>query len=130
MVATPTQVRRIVQRYVRALQSRIHVERVILYGSYATGRAHEWSDIDIVVVSPDFARMNELERVQFLARRTVHFDSRLAPLAYTPTEFDHAQPYQFPAEIKRTGKVVFEARRRLPRAAAPSKRRAVTTRVR
>jgi uncharacterized protein len=32
----------------------INISEVILFGSYAKGTNHEWSDIDIAVVSNDF----------------------------------------------------------------------------
>jgi predicted nucleotidyltransferase len=125
MVSNSVEIRRLVRRFVKALRRDIWVERAVLYGSYAIGKAYEWSDIDLAVVSPDFARMNELERVQFLARHTVHFDARLAPIAYTPTQFDGAAPYQFASEIRRTGKVIYDARgKRSPSAVRPKRRTA------
>lgn len=111
MVSTPAQIRQIVRAFVRTLEPDIHVQRVVLYGSYANGGAHKWSDIDIAVLSDDFEHMTEIEKTQFLARRTIHCDSRLVPMGYTPAQFDNAQPYQFAAEIKRTGKVMYEASR-------------------
>jgi uncharacterized protein len=45
----------IVRRFVAEVESRgIPVSRVILYGSEARGTAGEWSDIDLVIVSPVF----------------------------------------------------------------------------
>ncbi len=37
-------------------RQQINVEKVILYGSRAAGNAHEYSDIDVAVVSPDFGK--------------------------------------------------------------------------
>jgi hypothetical protein len=37
-------------RYVRLLTKHGNPEKVILFGTLATGRIHEWSDIDLVVV--------------------------------------------------------------------------------
>jgi uncharacterized protein len=34
----------------------INVAKVILYGSRASGKAHEYSDIDVAIVSPDFGK--------------------------------------------------------------------------
>lgn len=112
MVATALQVKRIINEFVRALESDIEVERVILYGSYAHDSAHEWSDIDLAVLSPDFSKMSEIKKTDFLARKLVRCDSRLMPMAYTPAQFDNAPPYLFAAEIRRTGKVIYDARRK------------------
>lgn len=32
----------------------LRIDRTILFGSYAKGNANEWSDIDLLLVSPDF----------------------------------------------------------------------------
>ena len=37
-------------------KNKIKVAKVILFGSRASGRAHEYSDIDLAVVSPDFGK--------------------------------------------------------------------------
>ena len=40
--------------YIESLQKGIHLEKVILYGSYAQGHPHPESDLDLAVISPDF----------------------------------------------------------------------------
>jgi len=117
MVATKNQVRKIINEFVRALEPDIKVERVILYGSYMRGKAEEWSDIDVAVLSPTFAEMPDLTVIEEIARRRIHCDSSLSPFAYTPEQFDNAPPYLFAAEIRRTGKVVYDARKRKKRVA-------------
>jgi predicted nucleotidyltransferase len=121
MVASQNQIRRIVTKFVRALEPEVKVERVILYGSYAVNLAREGSDIDLAVISPDFAAMSEIKQTDFLARKLIHCDSRLMPLVYTPTQFDEVLPHLFPAEIKRTGKVIYDVR--------PKKRRRLTLKL-
>ena len=64
MVATKNQVRKIINEFVRALEPDIKVERVILYGSYMRGKAEEWSDIDVAVLSPTFAEMPDLTVIE------------------------------------------------------------------
>lgn len=44
-----------VRRYLDALAAKgLPVRFAVLFGSYATGRARDWSDIDPLVVSPNF----------------------------------------------------------------------------
>lgn len=46
-----------VQKYLQAVkQKRIPVKYGVLFGSYARGQQHEWSDIDLLVVSPRYDR--------------------------------------------------------------------------
>ncbi len=117
MVATKNQVRKIINEFVQALEPDIKVERVILYGSYARGKAEDWSDIDVAIVSPTFAKMSQVKVIEEVSRRTIHCDSRLSPFAYTPSQFDNAPPYLFASEIRRTGKVIYDARKRKKRSA-------------
>ena len=45
----------IVRRYLAALPGvGIHAKQAVLFGSYARGDSDEWSDIDIVVIAPEF----------------------------------------------------------------------------
>ncbi len=37
-------------RYVQVLKAAENPDKVIVFGSLATGQVHEWSDIDLVVV--------------------------------------------------------------------------------
>ena len=62
------------------------VDKMILFGSQATGKTHKWSDVDLILVSKKFRKMNFFERGAKLynywsVRRPVDF------LCYTPEEF-------------------------------------------
>jgi hypothetical protein len=110
MVKTEAELRRIVREYVRALESEIRVSKVILYGSYAHGKPHEWSDVDIAVISPDFDGLDRWERQALLGRKRLGCDLSLEPLGYSLEEYENAHPLTFLGEIKRTGKVIYEAK--------------------
>jgi predicted nucleotidyltransferase len=46
-----------IQNYLQAvIQKGIPVKYGVLFGSYAKGQEHEWSDIDLLVVSPRYDR--------------------------------------------------------------------------
>ena len=53
----------------------------VVFGSHATGRADQWSDIDVLVVSPRFDAMRSRKDIGLLWRVAAHTDSRLEPIA-------------------------------------------------
>lgn len=70
------EVEKAVREYRETLQSAgLKVDELVVFGSQAKGTAHEWSDIDVAVVSPDFGidyhqdliRLMELRDRGFLA---------------------------------------------------------------
>jgi predicted nucleotidyltransferase len=70
-----------VRNYFVALTSRgIMVERVVVFGSQSKGEAHEWSDIDILVISPQFDNMKDRNAVNLLWRVAARIDSRIEPI--------------------------------------------------
>jgi len=36
----------------------IPIDKLILFGSHATGKTHKWSDVDLVIVSTKFKRIS------------------------------------------------------------------------
>lgn len=70
-----------VQRYVSLLRNEgIEVEFVVVFGSQSKGNAHEWSDIDLLVVSPQFDSMRDRSLLNLLWRMTARVDSRIEPI--------------------------------------------------
>ena len=67
----------------------IKVDRVILFGSYATGNAREGSDIDVAVISEDFKGMNLLKRLETigLALAKAKIMEPIEGIGYTKKEF-------------------------------------------
>lgn len=63
------------------------VEHLVLFGSHARGDTHEWSDVDLLVVSPAFEGDTAVARAG-RARRLwpIHFPVDI--LCYTPEEFE------------------------------------------
>lgn len=110
MAKTEDKVIQIIKRYIKSLSKDIKVERVILFGSYANGKPDKWSDIDLAIFSPDFKKRNHLENLQLLSSlNSREVDWLIEALPYTPEEYENADPRSFLGEIKRTGKVVYQA---------------------
>ena len=110
MVEAKTDIKRIIKNYIHHLESDIKVQKVILFGSHARDQAHEWSDIDLAVVSDDLKGLDQLQRIELLSPARRGCDKSLEPLGYTLEEYENASHLTFLGEIKRTGKVMFEAK--------------------
>jgi predicted nucleotidyltransferase len=75
--------------YARTIrESEIPVSFFVVFGSHATGRASEWSDIDVVVVSPYFDEHREFGASARLWSLTRGNDSRIEPIPCGLREWD------------------------------------------
>lgn len=71
----------VISRYLQAVEEHgIPVSFGVLYGSYAKERADEWSDIDLVVVSPSFDPIATRENRRALAGIAYEVDLRIEPV--------------------------------------------------
>lgn len=111
-IATEADIVNAVEHFVRSLNTGIHVERVILFGSYVNprpGRPDEWSDFDIAVISPDFEGLPMPERQSIIARLEVSTDRRISPIGFPSSEYRNPGRHSFLREIIRTGRVIYRA---------------------
>lgn len=68
------------------LVSEFKPERVIIFGSRITGKAHEDSDIDVIVVADFFRNVPFIKRMPMMLRKTP-FAKHVDYICYTPVEF-------------------------------------------
>ncbi len=70
-----------VKRYLNALlEEGLEVSFGVLFGSQVTGKTHEWSDIDVVVVSPVYDGDCEHKEIARLWGVAGLIDSRIEPV--------------------------------------------------
>jgi predicted nucleotidyltransferase len=67
-------------------RSGIRVERILAFGSWAHGRQQEGSDIDLIVVSPDWAVIPRRERLEILGVAAARILEPIQALGFTPEE--------------------------------------------
>ena len=78
-----------IKHYLKGLPDQgIHPVCAVLFGSYAEGAPHAWSDIDIVVIAPEFDESKRLRDVQRLWIATRGADSRIEPVACGAKEWE------------------------------------------
>ena len=107
MVKSISEVKKAAREYKEELKKHnIHITKMILYGSYANGHPKPFSDIDLIVISPDFARFVPLRRQEILAQLTMNIDAPLEVIGYTPQEFRKSSHTIFGHIIRKTGKFI------------------------
>ncbi|MBU0694232.1 MAG: nucleotidyltransferase domain-containing protein [Candidatus Omnitrophica bacterium] len=104
MYQARSEIKEVIEEYKRVLLKRgIYVNRVILYGSYISGQSREDSDIDLVVVSDDFQKMNLRQRLEVLGIAAVRIMKPIEAQGYTTNEIQSAPKISFLGEILRVG---------------------------
>src|SRR5688572_18301549 len=79
-----------VRAYLNALKTEgIPVHFGMIFGSQTTGMTHQWSDIDLVVVSPCFDGSPRLEDVDRLWEVTTYTDHRIEPIPCGVLQWEH-----------------------------------------
>ena len=87
MAQARPEIKEIVEKYRAQLVGLgIHPVQVYLYGSHARGTAREGSDVDLVVVSPDFSTLNFRERLEILGVAAARLLKPIQAVGYTPEE--------------------------------------------
>jgi uncharacterized protein len=84
--------------WVGRLRGRLPLERAVVFGSVARGDFNRWSDVDLLLVSPEF-RGPPLRRLEQLGDRP----ARVQPVCWTPAEWraerDRGNPIAIEAEV-------------------------------
>ena len=95
---------------INSIKKVLKIDKVILFGSYANGNPHQYSDIDLLVLSseldPNVPKLKYLREVKDNANL---FDADLQLFIYPTDVFEKELCVEksFIREIKNTGKVVY-----------------------
>lgn len=109
MSQTRRKIKEIIHQYRNMLEELgIQVERVILYGSYANGNAGEDSDIDLIIISKDFKKLNIRERIEILGIAAARLMKPIEAKGYTVAEIKKISPLNFLSEALKGGITVLK----------------------
>ena len=92
----------IVRNYTREIEQHgVHLRAVILYGSFAKGTQHEWSDIDVALVADEFSgfTFDDKKLFPYFGIKKPYF--RIETKTYQTDYFRNSDP--FIEEIKKEG---------------------------
>jgi predicted nucleotidyltransferase len=106
MVADIETVNRIVRQYINDVKEKMPIDKVYLFGSYAKGNPHEWSDVDLCFFSKDFEGKRNWDVMTELFFIKTKYDKELLlePHAFPTSELERGNP--FVEEILETGREI------------------------
>ncbi|MEO5328292.1 MAG: nucleotidyltransferase domain-containing protein [Magnetococcus sp. THC-1_WYH] len=97
-----------VHQYMRVLDAEgIPVAFSVLYGSFARGEEHEWSDIDLMVVSPLFDNAEHWSDTERLWTATVYTDSRIEPIGVGVRQWEEDDRLPIIEIARREGQIIY-----------------------
>ncbi len=97
-----------VKRYLASLPALgIHARRAVLFGSYVQGQADEYSDIDLIVIAPEFDGSREISLIKAFWHATAS-DNRIEPIPCGEQEWETDQGRPI-LEIARRESVIIAA---------------------
>lgn len=100
--AIPKKVRTEIDEYISVLRTdKLPIKKVILFGSYAKGKQHKWSDIDLCVVSPRFRSAWKAMQYLWSKREISNVRYVIEPVGFSPKDFKEGS--SLINEIKQTG---------------------------
>lgn len=97
----PQKINKEIREYLKILKTdELPIQQVWLFGSFAKGKPHKWSDIDLCVVTPKFK--SSWDVLQYLwQKRRKNYGLTIEPVGYTTKDFKEGS--SLIDEIKRTG---------------------------
>ena len=99
----------ILERFRLALEKHgVEPAMIVLFGSYSTGRQHEGSDIDVVVVSKDFEGKRLRERIRPLVDAIYELWEPIEAVPKTPKEWEEGS--SLIVQFAKQGEVVYRAK--------------------
>ncbi len=95
-----------VRRYLASLpEFSIHASRGVLFGSFARGEGKPESDIDLVVIAPEFDGRRDISLVKAMWRATVS-DDRIEPIPCGEKEWESGDGRPILEIARREGVVI------------------------
>jgi predicted nucleotidyltransferase len=96
-----------IRRFARQIAEHFHPEKIILFGSYAYGKPHQESDVDLLVIMPAYDVINQSIRIGLAFESPFSLDL----IVRTPKQIERGLKDNnwFLREIIEKGKVLYEA---------------------
>src|SRR5215471_18693423 len=98
-----------IRRFARRIAERFHPEKIILFGSYAYGKPHAESDVDLLVIMPTRNAIDQAIRIDLAFERPFSVDIHVRTPYQMKLGLKEGDCDWFLREIVEKGKVLYEA---------------------
>lgn len=106
MALSKDRLEEIITGFASRLSSKILVEEIILFGSYAHGNPKEHSDIDLAIISDWFRDKTRIENMQYLSRIAASYNTLIEAVPFTAEEYRELDKRTFLASIVKNGRKI------------------------
>lgn len=106
MPRSAIEINKIIKKTISLLKEYIEVDTAYLFGSYANGHPHKYSDIDLAIFSPSVNKMSLEQKINLLAQAGEKVDSEVEIHLFSKKCLSSARPTNFHGYILKTGKRV------------------------
>ena len=97
----PQSIQNIIEEYLTELSKQIPIQKAILFGSYAKGTTHQYSDVDIAIFSDYFRDISRVDGIHFLLLSAMDYEIDIEPQSFTMDDYN--EPIGLVEEIIKTG---------------------------
>jgi predicted nucleotidyltransferase len=80
-----------------------------LFGSYLHKKAHPFSDVDLAIISRDFAGMEPFTAMKILNRMKLKIDTIIEPSSFTPEEMSSPEIGTLAFDVAQNYRLMFKA---------------------
>jgi predicted nucleotidyltransferase len=97
----------VVQNYLSVVAKKgVPVRYGVVFGSHAKGNVHEWSDIDLLVVSPLYDKRRTYKQASKLWRIAAQTDSRIEPIPVGEKQYKEDDSSMIVEIARREGQII------------------------
>ncbi len=92
----------VIRAFLERIRQELPIDRAYLFGSHATGRSSDYSDIDLAIVTSALTAENSIAINLKIFSRASRYNVDLEPVCFSPEEFEQ-ENLPIVLDIKRTG---------------------------
>lgn len=107
---TPVMIKKL-KDYIDDIGKVCHIDKAVLFGSYAKGKQSKDSDIDIAVFSRDINNSNRHKYMSLFLKHILKYRLDIQPVAFSLQDYDSEPDDFITVEIKKRGKVLYSRSR-------------------